>query len=149
MAVLSAHMNTKSESGEEISTQLRDAAADARQIADTNLTQSYLNRLGKILEERGVRITINPPALIASNSALPSDPQGARLFRGLSQKIEIRHIDQCGLSWCWVWPGLRPPGHGVPTPPPEIERICPADDIHCAADRIVNVVRLHSEGSIR
>jgi hypothetical protein len=33
----------------------------------------------------------------------------------------------------------------VPTPPSEIEPICPATNIRYAADRIANIVRLHSE----
>jgi hypothetical protein len=115
-------------------------------MTDAATAQRYLDQLTVALQARGLKAVAKMSALSVRNAAVTGqDPRGEAMTPGLSQGILIRNYEGRGLTWCWIWPALRPAERGVPTPPPEVEPICPAPDIQFAADRIANVVRLHSE----
>jgi hypothetical protein len=47
--------------------------------------------------------------------------------------------------WWWgVWVAPKPAERGAPTPPPEYEPLCPADDIEQATRRITTVLGLRN-----
>lgn len=60
---------------------------------------------------------------------------------GLRQDVMLQQAPDGGLVWCWVWEPQRPDKHGAAVPPPDIEPLCPADDIDEAARRIAAVLR--------
>jgi hypothetical protein len=106
-------------------------------------TQVYLDQLVAGLNGRGLQVVAKLPELIVRNPAVSGDgPEGRAMSPGLGQKVLIRNEEGRGLTWCWVWPSLRSAERGVPTPPPEIEPMCPAEQIERAADLITNVVCL-------
>ena len=97
--------------------------------------QGYMDQLVTELERRGFRVAAKLPVLTVKNPALSGvDPKG--------QQVLITNYEDRGLTWCWIWPALRPALPGMPTPEPEVEPMCPAEDIEAAANRITNVVCL-------
>jgi hypothetical protein len=113
---------------------MSDTTADA---------QAYMGQLTAALKDRGLQVAAKLPALTVRNPAVSgSDPQGRALSPGLTQGVLIRNYKGRGLTWCWVWPGMPPAERDAPLPSPEIEPMCPAEQIERAADLINNVVRL-------
>lgn len=121
------------------------------------LVQMYCDRLTTALVDRGLvvkalqreRDSHGAPAgkqmlaLAITNPGVGGiDAAGRAMSPGLGQQIVLEERPERGLCWCWVWPAWRPAERGTPTPEPEIEPICPADDVDFAAARIANVVRL-------
>lgn len=100
--------------------------------------QALMDRLVAELQERGFETAVKLPALTVRNPATRVDV----LSPGLVQQVLLRFLEGRGFTWCWVWPGFRAAGREVPTPPPEVESMCPAEDIMRAADLITNVLRL-------
>ena len=110
---------------------------------DAARAQVYLDQLAAELEGRGLMVAARLPALSVRNPAVAgTGPRGALLSPGMRQQVLLRDYEELGLTWCWVWPGLRPAERDAPTPPPEVEPMCPAEEIERAADLITNVVRL-------
>jgi hypothetical protein len=109
--------------------QLRDAAADAEQIAEIN---DRVRELEAALLDRGLSVSIAAPAITVLNPA-------ARGAGG--QTVSLRQTDE-GLTWYWHWPTLPSAERGVSTPSPELDPMCPAGDVEIAARRIANVLRL-------
>jgi hypothetical protein len=104
-------------------------------MSDDAIAKGYVDRLVDELRRRGLRVAAKLPALTVMNPALSGvDSKG--------QQVLIRHCEGRGLMWYWVWPGLRPALRGEPMPKPEVEPMCPAEEIQTAADRITKVVRL-------
>jgi hypothetical protein len=135
-------MCTDSGSGDKIAEQLR-TAADAQRIADAASAQACVERLTAALRSRGLVVTAKSPTVSVRNASVAGEgAQGKTMSPGLGQHVLICDYGDFGLTWCWVWPGLRPAERDVPTPPPEIEPMCPAAEIERAADLITNVVRL-------
>ena len=128
-------MTTEGGPRDKIAAQLRDAAADAQHVADTTDAQPYMDQLVALLTKFGLRVAAKLPALSVKDPAVSAqDPRG--------QQVVIRNYEGLGLTWCWVWPALRAAMFGEPTPPPEVEPMCPAEEVERAARLIVNVVRL-------
>ena len=99
------------------------------------IAQRHMDQLVAKLTECGLRVAARLPALTIKNPAVSSqDPHG--------QQVVIRNYEGSGLTWCWVWPASRAAMFGEPTPPPEVEPMCPAEEVDHAARLIVNVVRL-------
>jgi hypothetical protein len=111
--------------------QLRDAAADAEQIADIN---HRVRELEAALVDRGLSVSVAAPAITVLNPA-------ARGAGG--QTVSLCQTDE-GLTWYWHWhwPALPSAERGVSTPSPELDPMCPAGDIETAARRIASVLRL-------
>lgn len=99
--------------------------------------QAYVDRLVSELRERGLLASVELPSVTVKDPGLSGqDPQG--------QQVCIQEREGAGLTWWWVWPALRPALCGEPTPPPDLEPLCPAEGIDTAADRITKVVRLRA-----
>jgi hypothetical protein len=47
--------------------------------------------------------------------------------------------------WWWVWAAPKLAERGAPTPAPEYEPLCPADDIEQAARRITTVLGVRED----
>jgi hypothetical protein len=122
--------------------------------------QMYCDRLTTALEDRGLVVKAlqcereghGAPArkqvlaLVVTNPGVGGiDAAGRAMSPGMGQQIVLEERPERGLCWSWVWPAWRPAERGTPTPEPEIEPICPADDIDFAAARIANVVRLREK----
>ena len=113
-------------------------------MTDSAAHESYLERLQERLWELGLEAGIHAPVLVAKNSAVAgTNAQGTLMCPGLIQQVELCELSDRGLWWCWIWSPLRPAVRGAPTPPPEREPLCPADDIEDAAHRIAAVLALH------
>jgi hypothetical protein len=111
-------------------------------MVDPALSQTYLDRLQKALNERGLETDICAPALVAKNPAvIGTDARGSLLSPGLAQKVELRELEGHGVWWCWIWAAPKPAERGAPTPAPEYQPLSPADHIEQAAAKIVNVLR--------
>jgi hypothetical protein len=121
------------------------------------LVQTYRDRLTTALADRGLVVKVlqrereghgapagkQALALVVTNPGVTGiDAVGRAMNPGLGQQIVLEEWPERGLCWCWVWPAWRPAERGMPVPEPEIEPICPADDVDFAAARIANVVRL-------
>lgn len=112
-------------------------------MSDVTRAQAYLDQLVAELENRGLEVAAKFPVLAVRNPAASGeDPQGRAMSPGLGQRVLIRDEEGRGLTWCWEWPGMRPAERGAATPEPEVEPMCPAENIDQAANRITNVVRL-------
>lgn len=99
--------------------------------------ETYADRLVFELRERGLRASVELPNVTVKDPGLSGqDPQG--------QQVRIQEKEGAGLIWWWVWPALRPALRGEPTPPPELEPLCPAEAIDTAAELITKVVRLRA-----
>lgn len=110
--------------------------------------EAYLERLAAALRDRDLRVAMNGALLRASNLAAGADdPRGQAMNPGLSQDVMLRQVPDRGLVWCWVWEALRPTVYGAAMPPPDVEPLCPADDIDEAARRIAAVIRHRGEPS--
>jgi hypothetical protein len=107
----------------------------------------YVDEITSELEKRGLRVTVRLPTLTVRNpAAAGTDARGIMMSPGMTQDVRILDTEGRGPGWYWVWPGLRPGERGVPEPQPDIEFMCAADDIEFAAERISNVVRVHTSG---
>jgi hypothetical protein len=96
-----------------------------------------MDRLVAELRERGLHVAAKLPVLAVMKPAVSGqDPQ--------VQQVLIRNCECHGFTWYWVRPGRRPALLGEPMPPPQVEPMCPAEEIRTAADRISNVVGLCS-----
>jgi hypothetical protein len=109
--------------------------SDAAATREQQRAQRYLRQLVAELLDRGLLVAAQLPALTVKNPAVSGqDPKG--------QQVLIRYYEGRGLFWCWVWPGLHSGERGAPTPPAEVEPMCPAGEVLRAADLITKVVRL-------
>jgi hypothetical protein len=105
--------------------------------------KTHVDRLVCELEKRGLEVAARPPVLAVKNPRVAgTDAHGRLMSPGMTQEVLLLDDEDRGLTWCWVWPGMRSGERGVPDPPPQIEALCPAGDIQFATDRIVKVVRL-------
>jgi hypothetical protein len=98
--------------------------------------QTYVDRLVAELRERGLRVSVKLPDVTVKDPGLSGQDRHGQQIRIQEEK------GGAGLTWWWVWPAPRPALRGEPTPPPELEPLCPAENIDTAADRITKVVRL-------
>jgi hypothetical protein len=119
--------------------------------ADTTTTaataQAYMDQLVAELEDRGLQVTAGLLAMAVKNPAVAgTDPRGSLISPGMTQEVLLLDRENLGLTWWWVWPGMRSGERGAPVPLSQIEVMCPADDIELAAKRILNVVRLRDTG---
>jgi hypothetical protein len=116
---------------------------------DVTSVQPYLERLAAALRDRDLRVAINGASLKASNPAASTDdPRGRAMNPGLTQDVMLRRAPDGGLMWCWVWEPRRSAECGAAIPsPPDVEPLCPADDIDEAARRIAAVLRHGGEPS--
>jgi hypothetical protein len=110
-------------------------------MADDARAQALMGQLVDELKERGLEVAAKLPALTATNPAARVDA----LSPGLVQQVLLRFLEGRGFTWCWVWPGFRSAERGAPKPAPDIEPMCPADDIVRAADLLANVLRLRDD----
>jgi hypothetical protein len=139
-------MSTEAGSDGGIAEQLRTAAADAQQIADVTRAQTHAERLVAALKSHGLVVAGRLPMFSVRNPAVAGEgPQGTTMSPGLGQQILIRNYENLGLTWCWVWPSLRSAERDVPTPPPEIEPMCPIEDIDEAVRRIAVVLHIRDD----
>ncbi|MUN41251.1 hypothetical protein [Actinomadura litoris] len=94
-----------------------------------------------LMEERGFQsVIMGHGAVVVWNSAAepdyyPETPDGPGELRGpaLWQEVRTGRRADGGLWWFWVWPGA----YGEP---PELEPLCPAEDVVTAADRLAKVL---------
>lgn len=116
---------------------------DTVETVTTTAARAHVDRLVGELENRGLQVTARPPVLAVKNPAVAgTDARGRLMSPGMTQQILLLDDEHRGLTWCWVWPGMRSGERGAPDSPPQIEAMCPAGEIEFAADRIVKVVRL-------
>jgi hypothetical protein len=115
-----------------LAAQLRDAAAEAARVA---LTAKRLRELAVPLLKRGLRVVIRTPVMTVSNPATAD----ADNPRGLVQSVLLRWHGE-GLVWFWVRPAPRD-AIGT-TQRPEVEELCPGEDIHHAARCIAEALRV-------
>jgi hypothetical protein len=124
-------MTTELADGGGLAAQLRDAAVEAARVA---LMASRLRELAALLIARGLRVVIRTPVMTVSNPATANTDNP----HGLVQSVLLRCTDE-GLIWFWVRLAAR--GAGGTRQRPEVERLCPGDDIDQAARRISQVLR--------
>jgi hypothetical protein len=147
-AGLAICMTTGRKQSDDVAEQLRDAAADAQQIAELN---QHLRALAAVLTDHGFTVRVNANVLAVANPAASEgcDPRGRHLSPGLSQRVLLQHTAQ-GPWWFWGWEPLRAVEPMSAPPAPEIEPLGPADDIDDAARKICKVLRLaEPEGADR
>lgn len=113
----------------------------ARKIAggvggDRNDFWSAFGPTNVAIHEVSIAVTFGDAKLaLQHGEPLDSGPAGKALNPGLSQTVECSTAEADGrLWWWWLWSG--------PTrdAPPELEPLCPADEIDLAADRIARVL---------
>jgi hypothetical protein len=109
-----------------LAAQLHDAAVEAARVASM---ARRLRELAALLVARGLRIVIRTPVMTVSNQANAD----AEHPHGAVQSVLLR-CTQEGLVWFWVRPAAR--GDGGTRQRPEVQELCPGDDVGQAAKRI-------------
>jgi hypothetical protein len=105
--------------------------------------QVYVDRLVAELRDRGLQVKTRMLGLAVKNPAVTgTDAHGSLMSPGMTQEVLLLDRAKLGLTWWWVWPGMRSGERGEPEPPSQIEALCPGGDVGFAADRITKVVRL-------
>ena len=99
--------------------------------------EHFIEALSRALVARKLEVHTQAGARVRAKNAATagSGPAGEALNPGLSQTVECSTAEADGrLWWWWLWSG--------PTrdAPPELEPLCPADEIDLAADRIARVL---------
>jgi hypothetical protein len=93
--------------------------------------QALMDQLAAELGGRGLSVTVNLPTLTVKAPIVSTrDPQVLQVL--------LRHYEERGLTWCWVWPGFPPAERDGLTS--EVEPACPASEITLAANLITNAV---------
>jgi hypothetical protein len=137
-------MTTDRTGADGLAAQLRHAAADAARVA---VMTERLRAVSALLRGRGLKVVIRPPGITVSNPAVPapSNPHDGAMSPAVAESVLLCTTDS-GLVWCWLR-GKHGPGEARLRP--EVETLCPGDDIDQAARRIAHLMSLRRPGSGR
>jgi hypothetical protein len=122
-------MSTKLAGAGGVVAQLGDAAVEAARVA---LVSRRLRGLAGLLLTRGLKVVIRSPVMTVAYPAAVEIQQPRGYSQRLSQSVLLRTTDE-GLLWFWI--REAPAGHA-----PQLEPLCPGDDIDQAASRIVRAL---------
>jgi hypothetical protein len=98
---------------------------------------AYLAALAAALAEQRLNVSQGLSVLLAANPAASADdPRGQAMSPGLRQQVACLRRDDGRSRWWWFWTWPGPTADS----PPDLEPLCPAEDIGTAAQAIARVL---------